>query len=162
MSGLRENSDQICSVIQVNVKGDPDEFKNWVKTRSSKYVLDLNEEKLISYEWHFSDDGREATLVELLVDSEGYMQRLKNHMASPIAAEISEKISGRKLVISTDQPGIQLYTGNHLSGNFNQNQGLCLETQHYPNSPNNKKFPSTLITPNNTYNHNMRFVIKEF
>ena len=71
MSGLRENSDQICSVIQVSVKGDPDEFKNWVKTRSSKYVLDLNEEKLISYEWHFSDDGREATLVELLVDSEG-------------------------------------------------------------------------------------------
>ena len=56
MSGLRENSDQICSVIQVSVKGDPDEFKNWVKNRSSKYVLDLNEEKLISYEWHFSDD----------------------------------------------------------------------------------------------------------
>ena len=85
MSGLRENSDQICSVIQVSVKGDPDEFKNWVKNRSSKYVLDLNEEKLISYEWHFSDDGKEATLVELLVDSDGYMQRLKNHMASPIA-----------------------------------------------------------------------------
>ena len=62
-----------------------------------------------------------------------------------IAAEISEKISGRKLVISTDQPGIQLYTGNHLSGNFNQNQGLCLETQHYPNSPNNINFPSTIL-----------------
>ena len=66
MSGLRENSDQICSVIQVGVKGDPDEFKNWVKNRSSKYVLELNEEKLISYEWHFSDNGREATLIELL------------------------------------------------------------------------------------------------
>ena len=73
MSGLRENSDQICSVIQVSVKGDPDEFKNWVKNRSSKYVLELNEEKLISYEWHFSDDGREATLVELLVDSEKFI-----------------------------------------------------------------------------------------
>ena len=45
---------------------------------------------------------------------------------------------------------------------INKYQGLCLETQFYPNSPNNKKFPSTLITPNNTYNHNMRFVIKEF
>ena len=42
MSGLRENSDQICSVIQVSVKGDPHEFKNWVKNRSLKYVLDLN------------------------------------------------------------------------------------------------------------------------
>mgnify|MGYP001161180937 FL=1 len=92
MSGLRENSDQICSVIQVSVKGDPDEFKNWVKNRSSKYILDLNEEKLISYEWHFSDDGKEATLVELLVDSDGYMQRLKNHLASPIAAEITDLI----------------------------------------------------------------------
>ena len=92
MSELRENSDQICSVIQVSVKGDPDEFKNWVKNRSSKYVLELNEEKLISYEWHFSDDGREATLVELLVDSEGYMQRLKNHLASPIAAEITDLV----------------------------------------------------------------------
>ena len=90
MSGLRENSDQICSVIQVSVKGDPDEFKNWVKNRSSKYVLYLNEEKLISYEWHFSDDGKEATLVELLVDSDGYMQRLKNHLASPIAEEIAD------------------------------------------------------------------------
>ena len=92
MSKLRANSDQICSVIQVSVKGDPDEFKNWVKNRSSKYVLGLNEEKLISYEWHFSDDGREATLVELLVDSEGYMQRLKNHMASPIAEEITDLV----------------------------------------------------------------------
>ena len=92
MSGLRENSDQICSVIQVSVKGDPDEFKNWVKNRSSKYVLDLNEEKLISYEWHFSDNGKEATLVELLVDSDGYMQRLKNHLGSPIAAEITDLI----------------------------------------------------------------------
>ena len=88
MSALRENSDQICSVIQVNVKGNPDDLKDWVKNRSSKYVLDLNEDKLISYEWHFSDDGKEATLVELLVDSDGYMQRLKNHLASPIATEI--------------------------------------------------------------------------
>jgi len=92
MSGLRENSDQICSVIQVSVKGNPDEFKNWVKNRSSKYVLDLKEEKLISYEWHISDNGKEATLVELLVDSDGYMQRLKNHLDSPIAAEITDLI----------------------------------------------------------------------
>ena len=92
MSGLRENSDQICSVIQVSVKGNADEFKNWVKNRSSKYVLDLKEEKLISYEWHISHDGKEATLVELLVDSDGYMQRLKNHLDSPIAAEITDLI----------------------------------------------------------------------
>ena len=92
MSGLRENSDQICSVIQCSVKGNPDDFKNWVKNRSSRYVLDLKEEKLISYEWHISEDGKQATLVELLVDSDGYMQRLKNHLDSPIAAEITDLI----------------------------------------------------------------------
>ena len=112
MSGLRENSDQICSVIQVSVKRDPDEFKNWVKNRSSKYVLELNEEKLISYEWHFSDDGREATLVELLVDSEGYMQRLKNHMASPIAAEITDLVD---------------FKGWHIYGNAKQDLKEALQ-----------------------------------
>ena len=112
MSELRENSDQICSVIQVSVKGDPDEFKNWVKNRSSKYVLELNEEKLISYEWHFSDDGREATLVELLVDSEGYMQRLKNHMASPIAAEIKDLVD---------------FKDWHIYGNANQDLEKALK-----------------------------------
>ena len=92
MSELREKSDQICSVIQCTIKGSHEEFKNWVKNRSSKYVLDLKEEKLISYEWHVSDDGKQATLVELLVDSDGYMQRLKNHLASPIAAEVTELV----------------------------------------------------------------------
>ena len=92
MSELREKSDQICSVIQCIIKGSPEEFKIWVKNRSSKYVLDLKEEKLISYEWHVTDDGKQATLVELLVDSDGYMQRLKNHLASPIAAEVTELV----------------------------------------------------------------------
>ena len=92
MSALRENSDQICSVIQVNVKGNPDDLKDWVKNRSSKYVLELNEDKLISYEWHFSDDGKEATLVELLVDSDGYMQRLKIISQALLLAEITDLV----------------------------------------------------------------------
>ena len=92
MSELREKSDQICSVIQCIIKGSPEEFKIWVKNRSSKYVLDLKEEKLISYEWYVSDEGKQATLVELLLDSDGYMQRLKNHLASPIAAEVTKLV----------------------------------------------------------------------
>ena len=92
MSGLRATSDQICSVIQCKVKSSPEEFKNWVKNRSSKYVMELKEEKLISYEWHLSDDETEATLVELLVDSDGYMQRIKNHVDSPLAAEVMELV----------------------------------------------------------------------
>ena len=68
-----------------------------------------------------------------------------------IAAEISEKTSGRKLTISTNHPGVQLYTGNHLSEKFNKNQGLCLETQCFPNSPNNDNFPSTMLKANSQY-----------
>ena len=79
---------------------------------------------------------------------------------SEIAAEISDKKSGRKLIILTDQPGIQLYTGNHLSGNFNQNQGLCLETQHYPNSPNNINFPSTLLKAKRGFYSETTYIFK--
>ena len=92
MSKLRAASDQICSVIQCNVKSSPEDFKDWVKNRSSKYVIELKEEKLISYEWHLSDDETEATLVELLVDSDGYMQRIKNHVDSPLVAEVMELV----------------------------------------------------------------------
>jgi aldose 1-epimerase len=68
-----------------------------------------------------------------------------------IAAELSELESGRSIQIFTDQPGIQLYTGNHLKGVFSKNQGLCLETQHFPNSPNVNSFPSTLLKSNTNY-----------
>ena len=59
--------------------------------------------------------------------------------------------SGRKLIISTNQPGIQFYSGNHLSRFFNKNQGLCLETQHFPDSPNNDNFPTTILMANEEY-----------
>ena len=92
MSQLREQSNQIVSVIQCSVKVKPEEFKDWVKNRSSKYIFNLKEEKLVSYEWHLSDDETEATLVELLADSDGYMQRIKNHLESPIAGEVMELV----------------------------------------------------------------------
>ena len=68
-----------------------------------------------------------------------------------IAAELSENITGRKLIIKTDQPGIQFYTGNHLGGKFKKNQGLCLETQNFPNAPNVKSFPSSILKANRNY-----------
>ena len=71
--------------------------------------------------------------------------------AGSYASELFDEISGRKLIISTDQPGIQFYSGNHLSGTFNKFQGLCLETQHFPDSPNNENFPSTILKANEGY-----------
>ena len=79
-------------MIQCSVKSDPDEFQKWIRDRASKYVFDLKEEKRVSYEWHLSDDNKEATLVETFVDSDGAMQRLKNHAESPIASEVLEQV----------------------------------------------------------------------
>jgi aldose 1-epimerase len=64
-----------------------------------------------------------------------------------------------RLSVYTDQPGIQLYSGNGLAGNADfkggikavKYGGLCLETQHFPDSPNQKSFPSTTLRPNEVY-----------
>ena len=68
------------------------------------------------------------------------------------------------LSIRTNQPGIQFYSGQHLRNKSSKKtlspfQGLCLETQAFPNSPNNKKFPSTLVSPEKKYLHEMNFLI---
>ncbi|MFE6891720.1 aldose epimerase family protein [Streptomyces sp. NPDC057694] len=66
---------------------------------------------------------------------------------------------GRTLKIATDQPGLQFYSGNFLDGTlvgpsghtYRQGDGLCLETQHFPDSPNQPSFPSTVLRPGETY-----------
>lgn len=76
-----------------------------------------------------------------------------------IAAELHDPASGRKLSVYTTEPGIQFYSGNFLDGSltnpegipFEQNAGLCLEPQHFPNSPNEPEFPSTILRPEDTY-----------
>ncbi len=64
-----------------------------------------------------------------------------------MAAHVVESGSGRTMDVLTTQPGMQLYTGNHLSGDFPQHAGFCLETQHYPDAPNKPHFPSTRLDP---------------
>ena len=71
---------------------------------------------------------------------------------SAIAARVEDPDSGRVLEVHTDQPGIQFYTGNFLDGSvsgiggpFTHRSALCLETQHYPDSPNQPNFPSTVL-----------------
>jgi len=72
-----------------------------------------------------------------------------------VDAEVYDPSTGRVLRVITDQPGVQLYTGNFLDGTqtgrggkvYNYRSGLCLETQHYPDSPNQPAFPSVVITP---------------
>ncbi|TLP74023.1 aldose epimerase family protein [Maribacter sp. ACAM166] len=87
-----------------------------------------------------------------------------------LAASAYEPESGRMLEIFTDQPGIQFYSGNFLDntlptkqgGTYAQRTGFCLETQHYPDSPNQASFPSTTLNPGEKYETrtSLRFTAK--
>jgi aldose 1-epimerase len=66
-------------------------------------------------------------------------------------AELHDPASGRVLTIATTEPGIQLYTGEHLSDPFAPGAGIALETQHFPDSPNRPEFPSTELRPGEVY-----------
>ena len=75
------------------------------------------------------------------------------------AARVRDPASGRVLEVLTDQPGLQFYSGNFLDGTvvgkggtaYRQGDALCLETQHFPDSPNQPTFPSTVLRPGETY-----------
>ncbi|MBN2350682.1 MAG: galactose mutarotase [Bacteroidales bacterium] len=72
-----------------------------------------------------------------------------------LAAKAKDPVSGRVMDVYTTEPGIQFYTGNFLNGStvgkggkaYEQRTSFCLETQHYPDSPNQPSFPSTLLAP---------------
>jgi aldose 1-epimerase len=76
-----------------------------------------------------------------------------------LAAEVFEPTSGRVLEVLTTEPGVQFYSGNFLDGTakgkggqlYAHRTGLCLETQHFPDSPNHPNFPSTVLKPGETY-----------
>lgn len=77
---------------------------------------------------------------------------LNNHKEFEFAARLSDPESGKSLEIRTTNPGLQLYCGNYLSGNFEPFSGICLEPQYYPDSPNHPQFPSTVLLPGEVYN----------
>ncbi|WP_277639235.1 aldose epimerase family protein [Bacteroides graminisolvens] len=76
-----------------------------------------------------------------------------------VAARLTSPVSGITLEVYTDEPGIQVYSGNFLDGTvkgkksivYNQRAAICLETQHYPDSPNKPEWPSVLLEPGKTY-----------
>ena len=99
MRELNTKSQKIIFAIQCSIKSDANEFQTWAKDRAAKYVFNLKEEKTISYEWHLSDDNSEATLVESFIDSDGAMQRLNNHMSSPIAEEVMQHVDIKEWLV---------------------------------------------------------------
>lgn len=97
------------------------------------------------------------------IDGKGYDHNfVLNQPASDSlfhAATVYSPASGREMKVYTTEPGVQFYTGNFLDGSltspegipFEQHSGFCLETQHFPNSPNEPDFPSTILEPGETY-----------
>lgn len=102
--------------------------------------------------------ARIAAVDEQLTRGRGYDHNwVLDHPAGELAtaAEVFDPASGRVLEVLTDQPGLQFYTGNFLDGSLTGKDGrvyqkrfaLCLETQHFPDSPNQPSFPSTELRP---------------
>jgi aldose 1-epimerase len=75
------------------------------------------------------------------------------------AARVVDPSTGRTMDVLTTEPGVQLYTGNNLDGSavgksgrpYGKRSALCLETQHFPDSPNHSNFPSTILRPGDTF-----------
>ncbi|SEI82644.1 aldose 1-epimerase [Cyclobacterium xiamenense] len=78
-----------------------------------------------------------------------------------LAASVWVPENGRKMEVYTDQPGVQVYTGNFMDGTsaskgektYGKRGAICLETQHFPDSPNQPQFPSVTLNPEETYTH---------
>ena len=84
---------------------------------------------------------------------------LNSKSVDELSAKLFDPVSGRFIEVYTNEPGLQLYSGNFLNEktmgkkkvNYKRRSALCLETQHFPNSPNQNDFPSTILEPNEKY-----------
>jgi aldose 1-epimerase len=122
-----------------SVKGTPFDFNisTTIGERIDQENLQLKYGKGYDHNWVLAEQGRSMKLAAVLSDPE----------------------SGRALEIRTVEPAIQFYSGNFLDGSvigksgkkYDQRYGLCLETQHYPDAPNQQSFPNTLLRPGQVY-----------
>lgn len=114
-----------------NVEGTPFDFRK--PTMIGKRIQELSGDP-VGYDHNYVIDGKAGEL--------------------RMAAKAMDSLSGRWLEVSTSEPGVQFYSGNFLDGtlesrgdSFEQYEAFCLETQHFPNSPNQQNFPTTVLRP---------------
>ena len=124
----------------VSVDGTPMDFRN---SKSIERDINIDHEQLAfggGYDHNWVLDRESENELEL-------------------AATVYSPKTGRLLEVTTDQPGIQFYTGNFLDGTiigkegatYEARNGFCLETQHFPDSPNQPDFPTTILNPGDVY-----------
>ncbi|MFO0791622.1 MAG: aldose epimerase family protein [Pirellulales bacterium] len=126
------------------VKGTPFDFREFHKI--GERVDQLNDQPGKGYDHNFVLNNQSGKLA--------------------LAAKVRDAKTGRVLSVYTTEPGVQFYGGNFLNGvkgkggkEYAYRSGLCLETQHYPNSINEPKFPSVVLRPGKTYRHTCVFQI---
>jgi len=92
------------------------------------------------------------------IDHNIVLRNISTPCGMHLVAKVKDAQSGRTMEVRSTQPGVQFYTGNFLDGSFvgregayQQYAGFCLETQHYPDSPNNAHFPTTALRPGQKY-----------
>jgi aldose 1-epimerase len=104
--------------------------------------------------------GRDIAQVKGGYDHNWVLNKTGNELT--LAASLYHPSSGRLMEVFTTEPGIQFYSGNFLDGSlthtkggarYNKHYALCLETQHYPDSPNQSGFPTTILKPGEKYKH---------
>ena len=112
-------------------------------------------------EWHLIGE-RVNSEFDQIIRGKGYDHNFvlnKNGDELSVAAQVWEASSGRLLEVKTTQPGMQFYCGNFLDGSLTGKKGnkyafrngFCLETQHFPDSPNHPTFPTTVLKPGETF-----------
>jgi aldose 1-epimerase len=88
---------------------------------------------------------------------------LRNLSDMQLAADVRDPVSGRRMELLTNQPGLQFYSGNFLDGTimgkkgilYGHRSGFCLESENFPDSPNQPSFPSSILRPGELYHHRM-------
>ena len=103
--------------------------------------------------------GHEQLLLAHGYDHNWVLDRGAAHQGLALAARLAHEASGRVMEVHTSEPGVQFYSGNFLDGSLlgsggaslRQGDGLCLETQHFPDSPNRPDFPSTVMRPSEVF-----------
>lgn len=122
----------------VEVAGTPLDFRT-PRTIGSQ-IAELSETSIGGYDNNYVLDSDVGTLRKI--------------------AQVRDPSSGRVMTVETDQPAVQFYTANGMNGQtgkqgktYPRHSAFCLETQHYPDSPNQPQFPSTVLRPGETYRH---------
>jgi aldose 1-epimerase len=158
--GGEGSGDVLGHVAQVDADGFTPVDENLIPTGEIRPVagtpFDFRAPKRIGAEIR---DARDVQILYARGYDHNFVLRDRRPGTPTRAARVTDPASGRVLEVLTDQPGVQLYTANFLIGTrvgksgrfYRQGDAFCLETQHFPDSPNQPNFPSTVLRPGETF-----------